>query len=88
MGLNLRNMQDLGFVFRGPVIAKAPFNRSSGSEDIHPHLSELVPLRSPLELLRTAAISFNWGPTGLATRFAGVWPLMGAKATHMMPKAR
>ena len=81
-------MQDLGSVFRGLVVAKAPFNRSSELEDIHTYLLELVPLRSPLELLRTAAISFNQGPTGLATRFAGVWPLVGAKATHMMPKAR
>ena len=48
-------MQDLGFVFRGPVIAKAPFNRSSGSEDIHTYLLELVPPQSPLELLRAAA---------------------------------
>ena len=65
-------MQDPGFVFRGLVIAKTPFNRSSGSEDIHTYLLELVPPRSPLELLRVAATSLNRGPTGLATRFAGV----------------
>ena len=65
-------MQDPGFVFRGLVVAKAPFNRSSGSEDIHTYLPELVPPQSPLELLRTAAISLNQGPTGPATRFAGV----------------
>ena len=81
-------MQDPGFVFRGLVVARVLFNRSSGLEDIHTYLPELVPLQSPLELLRTAAISFNRGPTGPAIRFAGVWPLVGAKATHMMPKAR
>ena len=65
-------MQDFGFVFRGPVVAKAPFNRFSGSEDIHTYLPELVPPRSPLELLRAAATSLNQGLTRLATRFAGV----------------
>ena len=65
-------MQDLGFVFRGPVIAKAPFNRSSGSEDIHTYLPELVLPWSPLELLRAAATSLNKDPAGPATRFAGV----------------
>ena len=65
-------MQDPGFVFRGLVVAKVPFNRSSRSEDIHTYLPELVPPQSPLELLRTAATSLNQGPTGLATRFAGV----------------
>ena len=65
-------MQDLGFVFRGLVVAKAPFNRSSGSEDIRTYLLELVRLWSPLELLRAAAASLNQGPTGPATRFAGV----------------
>ena len=72
MDLSPRNMQDLGFVFRGPIIAKAPFNRSSGSEDIHTYLPELVPPQSPLELLCTAATSLNQGPTGLATRFLGI----------------
>ena len=64
-------MQDPSFVFRGLVVAKALFNRSSGSEDIHTYLPELVPPRSPVELLCTAATSLNWGPTGPATRFAG-----------------
>ena len=41
-------MQDLGFVLKGPVVAKAPFNRFSGSEDIHTYLPELVLSRSPL----------------------------------------
>ena len=45
-------MQDLGSVFRGLVVAKAPFNCSSGSEDIRTYLPELVQPRSPLELLR------------------------------------
>ena len=65
-------MQDPGFVFRGLVIAKAPFNHSSGSEDIRTYLLELVPPRSPLELLCAAATSLNQGPMGLATRFVGV----------------
>ena len=65
-------MQDPSFVFRGLVVAKALFNRSSGSEDIHTYLPELVPPRSPLELLRMAATSLNWGLTGPATGFAGV----------------
>ena len=34
-------MQDPGFVFRGLVVAKAPFNRSNGSEDIHTYLPRL-----------------------------------------------
>ena len=87
MGLSPRNMQDLGFVFRGPVIAKALFNRSSGSEDIHTYLVELVPPQSPLELLRAVATSFNWGPARPTTRFARVWPLVGAQAMHMMSEA-
>ena len=65
-------MQDLGSVFRGLVVAKAPFNRSNGSEDIRTYLPKLVPLQSLLELLHTAATSLNWGPTEPATRFAGV----------------
>ena len=65
-------MQDPSFVFRELVVAKAPFNRSSGSEDIHTYLPKLVPLRSPLELLHAATTSLNPGPTGSATRFAGV----------------
>ena len=65
-------MQDLGSVFRRLVVAKAPFNRFSGSEDIRTYLPELVPPRSPLELLRTAATSLIQGSTGPATRFAGV----------------
>ena len=65
-------MQDLGFAFQGLVIAKTPFNRSSGLEDTNTCLPELVPLRCPLEVLRAAATFLNWGLTGLATRFAGV----------------
>ena len=72
MGLSSRTTQDLGFVFQGLVVAKAPFNRFSGSEDIHTYLPELVPPWSPLELLRVAATSLNRGLTGLATRFARV----------------
>ena len=65
-------MQDLGFVFREPVVAKAPFNCSSGSKDVHTYLPELVPPWSPLELLRVAATSLNRAPAGPTTRFAGV----------------
>ena len=65
-------MQDLGSVFRGLVIARAPFNRFSGSEDINTYLPELVPPRNPFEVLRAAATSLNRGPTGPATRFTGV----------------
>ena len=65
-------MQDLGSSFRGLVIAKAPFNRSSGSADTNTYLLELVPPWSPLEMLRAAATFLNRGPTGPATRFAGV----------------
>ena len=57
-------MQDLGSAFRGLAIAKSPFNRSSGSEDINTYLLELVLLQSPLEVLRTAATFLNRGPTG------------------------
>ena len=65
-------MQDLGSVFRGLVVAKVPFNHSSGSKDICTYLPEIVPPWSPLELLRAAANSPNRGPTGPAIRFAGV----------------
>ena len=65
-------MQDLGFAFRGLAIAKAPFNRSSGSENTNTYLSGLVPPRSPLEVLRAAATFLNRGPKGPATRFTGV----------------
>ena len=65
-------MQDLGFAFRGLVIAKALFNCSSGSEDTNTCLPELVPPRCPLEVLRAATTFLNRGPTGPATRFVGV----------------
>ena len=65
-------MQDLGFAFRGLAIAKAPFNRSSGSEDTNTYFPELVLPRSPLEVLCTAAAFRNRGPKVPATRFVGV----------------
>ena len=65
-------MQDLGSAFQGLAIAKAPFNRSSESEDINTYLPELVPPRNPLEVLRAAATFLNQGPKGPTTRFAGV----------------
>ena len=65
-------MQDLGSVFRELIVAKTPFNRSSGSEDTNTYLPELVPPWSPLEVLRAATTFLNRGPKGPATRFAGV----------------
>ena len=65
-------MQDPGFFFRGLVVAKALFNRSSGSNDTNTYFPELVPLRSPLEVLRVVAAFLNQGLKGPATRFAGV----------------
>ena len=65
-------MQNLGSAFQELVIAKALFNRFSGSEETNTYLPELVPPRSCLEVLRVAATFLNQGPTGLATRFAGV----------------
>ena len=65
-------MQDLGSAFRGLIIAKAPFNHSSGSEDTDTYLPKLVPPWSTLEMLRAAATFLNQGPTGPATRFVGV----------------
>ena len=41
-----------------------------------------------MEVLRVAAAFLNWGLKGLAMRFAGVWPLVGVRATHMVPEAR
>ena len=52
-------MQNLGSTFRGLAIAKAPFNRSSGSEDINTYLPELVPPWSPLEVPRAVATFLN-----------------------------
>ena len=65
-------MQDLGSAFRGLAIAKAPFDYSSGSEGTNTNFPELVPPRSPLEVLRAAAAFLNRGPKGSASRFAGV----------------
>ena len=65
-------MQDLGSAFRGLIIAKTPFNCFSESKDTNTYLPGLVPSRSPLEVLRAATTFLNQGPTGPATRFAGV----------------
>ena len=65
-------MQDLGSAFRGFIIAKAPFNHFSGLEETNTYLPELVPPRSPLEVLHAATIFLNRGPTGPTIRFAGV----------------
>ena len=68
-------MQDLGSAFRGLVIAKSPFNRSSESEDTNTYLLELVRLQSPIEVLRTAATFLNRGPMGrpLDSRGSDTW---------------
>ena len=65
-------VQNLGFAFRGLAITKAPFNRSSGSEDTNTYLPELVPPWSPLKVPRAAAIFLNRGSTGPTTRFVRV----------------
>ena len=65
-------VQNLGSAFRGLAIAKAPFNRSSGSEDTNTYLPKLVSPWSPLEVPRAVATFLNRGSTGPATRFAGV----------------
>ena len=82
-----RTVQDLGSAFRGLAMAKAPFNCSSGSKGTNTNPPELVPPRSPLEVPHTAVAFLNRGPKGPTMRFAGVWPLVGARATHMVPKA-
>ena len=81
-------MRDLGSAFRGFAIAKTPFNCSSGSEGSNTNLPELVLPWSPLEVLHAAAAFLNRDLKGQAMRFTGVWPLVGAKATHIMPKTR
>ena len=64
-------MQDLGPTFRGLAITKAPFNFSSGSEGTSTNLSELVPPRNPLEVLRAAATFLNRGPKGVSLEIRG-----------------
>ena len=80
-------MYDLGSAFRELIIAKAPFNHFSGSEDTNTYLPKLIPPRSSLEVLHAAATFLNRGPTGLATRFAGVCPWWG-RGPHMVLEAR
>ena len=59
-------MQDLGSVFRGFAIAKAPFDHSRGLEDTNTYVPELVLPWSPFEVLRAVAAFLSWGPKGLA----------------------
>ena len=68
-------MQDLGSAFRGLVIAKAPFNRFSGSEDTNTYLPGLVSPRSPLEVLRATATSLIGAQRGqpLDSRGSDPW---------------
>ena len=67
-------MQDLGSVFRGFAIAKAPFNSSSGSKEINTYIPELVPLRSPFKVLRAVVAFLSRGPKGLAIDLRGSDP--------------
>ena len=64
-------MQDLGSAFQGLTITKAPFNCSSGSKGTNTNLPELVPPRSPLEVLRAAATFLNRGPKGVGFEILG-----------------
>ena len=76
-------MQDLGPTFRGLAITKAPFNFSSGSEGTSTNLSELVPPRNPLEVLRAAATFLNRGPKGVSLEIrGGLTPGGGEGHTH------
>ena len=81
-------MQDLGSAFWGFALAKVLSNCSSGSEGTNTNLPELGLSRSLLEVLRAAATFLNRGLKGSASRFAGVWPLVGARAMHMVSEAR
>ena len=81
-------MQDLGSAFWGFALAKVLSNCYNGSEGTNTNLPELGLSRSPMEVLREAAAFLNWGPKGSALRFAGVWPLVGARATHMVSETR
>ena len=76
-------MQDLGSAFRGLAITKAPFNCSSGSEGTNTNLPELVPPRSPLEVLHAAAAFLNRGPKGVGLEIrGGLTPSRGEDYAH------
>ena len=72
-------MQDLGSAFRGLAITKTPFNYSSGSEGTNTNLPELVPPRSPLEVLFAASAFLNRSPKGVALKIRGGLALGGSK---------
>ena len=89
ISLSPRTMQDLGSVSWGFAHAKAPFNCSSELEGTNTNLQELFPPWSPLKVFRAAAVFLPQGLTGghpWGSRV--VWPLVGARATHMAPDAR
>ena len=73
----MRTVQNLGSVFRGLAIAKAPFGCSSGSKDTNTYPPELVPPRSPFKVLRAAAAFLNRGLKGLAIDSQGYDPCWG-----------
>ena len=64
-------MQDPGFVFRGLVVAKAPFNYSSELEGTNTNLPELFPPRSPLKVFRAAAAFLHRGLKGAVREVHG-----------------
>ena len=81
-------MQDLGSAFWGFVLAKAPFSRSNGSEGTNTNLPELVPPTEPLKSVSRGRCLPQSGPEGGLPRDSRVvWPLVGARATHMVPEA-
>ena len=81
-------MQDLGSAFRGLTITKAPFNCSSGSEDISTNLPELVSPWSPLEVLHTTAAFLNRGPKGVGLKIRGGLTPGGGEGHAMVLEAR
>ena len=81
-------MQDLGSAFRGLTITKAPFNYSNGSKGISTNLPELVPPRSPLEVLRTTAAFLNRGPKRVGLEIHGGLTPDGGEGHTMVPEAR
>ena len=81
-------MQDLGSVSWGFTHAKAPFNCLSELEDTNTNLQELFPPWSPLKVFRATAAFLPRGLKGAACEVRGSFsPLVGMKATHIVPDA-
>ena len=81
-------MHDLGSVFWGFALAKAPFNCSSELEGTNINLPKLFPPQSPLKVFHAAAAFLHRGLKGgrlWGSRVVG--PLVGTRATHMVPDA-